>query len=157
MNNITIEFCKEDRQRIDEVVSWLSLFVSTVQGQRITPEDILAKSGIQTRSMTTAEDGTVKLVEHPADAPATHLEAPQPEPEVEGQISLFDESTPDLEANPAPIVVSLAEFQKAVTMAVSKGPEAKKAAKAIINKYATSVSGVPEDKRSEVMAELAKI
>ncbi len=68
-------------------------------------------------------------------------------------------------AEPAPVAetteevkpVSLAEFQKAVTLAVSKGADAKKAAKAIINKYAASVSAVPEDKRAEVMAELEKI
>lgn len=61
------------------------------------------------------------------------------------------ESTPDVKP------VSLAEFQKAVTLAVSKGADAKKAAKEIINKYAASVSAVPEDKRAEVMAELANI
>lgn len=61
------------------------------------------------------------------------------------------ESTPDVKP------VSLAEFQKAVTLAVSKGADAKKAAKDIINKYAASVSAVPEDKRAEVMAELANI
>lgn len=56
-----------------------------------------------------------------------------------------------------PLFVSLAEFQKAVTMAVAKGAEAKKATKAIINKYAESVSEVPVDKRIEIMAELANI
>jgi hypothetical protein len=53
--------------------------------------------------------------------------------------------------------VSLAEFQKAVTIACAKGPTQKAAAKEIINKYAASVSAVPENKRAEVMAELAKI
>jgi hypothetical protein len=53
--------------------------------------------------------------------------------------------------------VSLAEFQKAVTLAVSKGTEAKKVVKEIINKYAASVSAVPEDKRAEVIAELSNI
>lgn len=70
-----------------------------------------------------------------------------------------------VEETPAPVAetteevkpVSLAEFQKAVTLAVSKGADAKKAAKEIINKYAASVSAVPEDKRAEVMAELANI
>ena len=147
-NNITIEFCKEDRKRIDEVVSLLGLLVTTAQGKRTTPEDLLAQSGIQTRSA----EGPVEKAEHPADAPATHLEpvvAPattEPEPPAV-------ESVPEPEVKP----ISLAEFQKAVTLAVSKGPEAKKAAKAVINKYAPSVSEVPEDKRSEVVAELAKL
>jgi hypothetical protein len=137
MNHITIEFCKEDRQRIDELVSIASLLVTTIQGQRITPEEFAA--------------GAV-AAQHPADAPATHLEAPQPEPVAEEPAP---EPTP-VEA-PAPIVIPFAEFQKAVTLAVSKGPEAKKAAKAIVNKFAASVSDVPEEKRAEVMAELAKI
>ena len=80
----------------------------------------------------------------------TEIPAPAADPVVE---------TPAPVAESAPEVkpVSLAEFQKAVTLAVSKGVEAKKAAKAIINKYAASVSAVPEDKRAEVMAELANI
>jgi hypothetical protein len=72
------------------------------------------------------------------------------------QTPVVEEPTPE-PAAPEVKPVSLAEFQKAVTMAVAKGAEAKKAAKAIINKYAESVSGVPEDKRAEVMAELANI
>lgn len=72
------------------------------------------------------------------------------------QVPVIEDPTPEpaaLEVKP----VSLAEFQKAVTMAVAKGAEAKKTAKEIINRYAESVSGVPEDKRAEVMAELANI
>jgi hypothetical protein len=53
--------------------------------------------------------------------------------------------------------VSFAEFQKAVTQAVAKGPKQKAAAKEIINEYAPSVSEVLEDKRAEVIARLAKI
>jgi hypothetical protein len=78
---------------------------------------------------------------------------------------LTAESTPAPAAEPDPVAetapevkpISLAEFQKAVTLAVSKGDDAKKATKEIINKYAASVSAVPEDKRAEAMAELANI
>lgn len=82
--------------------------------------------------------------EHPADAPITHLEPPAAEPAAEDPV-------------PEVKVVSLAEFQKAVTQTVAKGAAQKKAAKEIINQYATSVSAVPEDKRAEVMDALAKI
>lgn len=77
--------------------------------------------------------------DHPADASAAHLE-------------------PVTEA-PAPEVkpVAFAEFQKAVTQVVAKGPKYKEAAKAVVNKYAPSLSEVPENKRAEVMAELAAI
>lgn len=77
--------------------------------------------------------------EHPVDTPTTHLEPPAAEP------------TPDVKP------VAFPEFQKVVTQVVAKGPKQKAAAKEIISKYAASVSGVPEDKRAEVMAELAKI
>jgi hypothetical protein len=140
MNHITIEFCKEDRQRIDELISIASLLVTTIQGQRITPEEFAA--------------GTV-APQHPVDAPATHLEVVQV-----AETHSNAEESPAVEPiveNPAPIIIPFAEFQKAVTLAVSKGPEAKKAAKAIVNKFAASVSDVPEEKRAEVMAELAKI
>lgn len=82
--------------------------------------------------------------------------APDPEPPVEEPVV---EPTPEPVAETAPEVkpVSFAEFQKAVTLAVSKGPDAKKAVKALINEYADSVSAVPEDKRAEVMTKLASI
>ena len=85
----------------------------------------------------------IRSTEEPAEPRVIEMPAPEPEPVAE----------------PAPEVkpVSFAEFQKAVTLAVSKGPEAKKAVKAIINKYADSVSAVPEDKRSEVITELDNI
>lgn len=82
--------------------------------------------------------------------------APDQEPPVEEPVV---EPTPEPVAETAPEVkpVSFAEFQKAVTLAVSKGPDAKKAVKALINKYADSVSAVPEDKRAEVIDELVNI
>lgn len=133
MNTITIELCKDDRKRLDEVIAFLGLIAGELKSRPASEE--------ARPTMTQAADGTVKLVEpgHPADAPTTHLDPPA--------------------ADPAPDVkpISLAEFQKAVTMVCAKGSAQKQAAKAIINKYATSVSGVPEDKRAAVMAELANI
>lgn len=88
------------------------------------------------RMVAPAETIANPIIEDPVpEAPAA--EAPAPAPEVKP--------------------VSLAEFQKAVTQVCAKGPEQKQAAKEIINKYACSVSAVPEDKRAEAMAELEKI
>lgn len=132
MNNITIELCKEDRKRLDEIIAFLGW--------------IAAEQKSQTLPAPLKEAG-----EHPIDVPTTHLEpVADPAPAAPAQ-----EPTPE----PIPEVkpVSLAEFQKAVTMACAKGPTQKAAAKEIINKYAASVSAVPENKRAEVMAELAKI
>lgn len=133
MNTITLEFCKEDRQRIDELIAFAGLIVGEIRGLK----DAAHFAGPRIEQ---AEDGTVKLVkpDHPIDTTA-HLEPPA--------------------ADPVPEVkpVSFAEFQKAVTQAVAKGPKQKAAAKEIVNEYAPSVSEVPEDKRAEVMARLAKI
>lgn len=132
MNTITIELCKEDRQRIDEVVAFLGLIVGELKSRPTTVE---VPQVAETNSIADENPATAPIIE----------EAPT--------------STPAPVAEPTPEVkpVSLAEFQKAVTLAVSKSAEAKQAVKAIINKYATSVSAVPEDKRAEVIAELEKI
>lgn len=137
MNSIkvTTELCAEDRKRIDELIAAALLIVGTLK-------DAPAAAAPQLpHTIEQAEDGTVKLVknDHPADAPTTHLEPPAAEP--------APEVTP----------VSLAEFQKAVTQVAAKGSKQKAAVKEIINKYAASVSAVPEDKRAEAMAALAKI
>lgn len=128
MNTITIEFCKEDRKLLEDLMSSVALLTSVIGGAlpKETQKEIIAKA---TEPNAPNEPAT--------EAPKE--EAPAPAPAVE------------------PVVISLAEFQKAVTLAVSKGAEAKKTVKAIINKYATSVSGVPEDKRAEVIAELSNI
>ena len=126
MNTITIELCKEDRQRLDEVIA----FLGSIYGE------------LKIRPATQAP-----AIEHPIDSPTTHLEPTEETP------------APVIEEPAAPKVkpVPFAEFQKAVTIVCAKGPKQKAAAKEIINKYATSVSAVPEEKRAEVMAELAKI
>lgn len=129
MNTVTIELCKEDRQRIDELIAFAGLIVSEMKSR---------PTGIQ-GELLQAEVSIGLPVEGAAHLEPVQIEdpAPAPAPEVK--------------------TVSLAEFQKAVTQAVAKGPKQKEAARAIINKYASSVSEVPEDKRAEAMAELAKI
>lgn len=130
MNHITIELCKEDRQRLDEVIAFLGWIASEMKSKPAPAET-------HPIDATTAHLEPVEDPAHEAPAPAEELVTEEPTPEVKP--------------------VSLAEFQKAVTQAVAKGAKQKAAAKEIINKYAASVSAVPEDKRAEVMAELAKI
>lgn len=146
MNTITIEFCKEDRQRIDELIAFAGLIVGEVRGLK----DTARFSGPR---MTQAEDGTVKLVtpDHPADAPTTHLEPVEESPDKNAN------EAPEVKPEVIPVIISLSEFQKAVTQAVAKGAKQKAAAREIVNEYAPSVSEVPEDKRAEVIARLAKI
>lgn len=130
MNTITIQFCEEDRKRIDELIAFAGLLVGEIRSH---------KDAIKFGSVPAIPEAPQVVETHTEveETPAPVEEAPAPEV--------------------VPIIVSLAEFQKAITMAVSKGTEAKQAVKSIINKYAPSVSGVPEDKRAEVIAELSKI
>lgn len=70
-----------------------------------------------------------------------------------------EETAPEQDFTPEekPEPVSLAEFQKAITMRCAASPEVKKAVKALVNKYAEKVTDVPEDKRSEILTELERI
>ena len=132
MNTITIEFCKEDRQRLDELIA----FAGQIVGEMKT-----------------------RPAEHPIDAPTAHLEIPEITQKDLDQLAAAEEAYQAAVAANTPEVkpVAFAEFQKVVTQTVAKGPKQKAAAKEIINEYAASVSEVPEDKRAEIMERLAKI
>lgn len=99
-------------------------------------------AGMQSRSAA---------AEHPADAPTAHLEplaaapaASQPEP---------------VPVEPAPEVkpIPLGEFQKAIVTRCAASAAMKAKVQELVHKYAPSVSEIPEDKRAEVLAELAKL
>lgn len=126
MNKIVIELCAEDRQRIDELISFAGLLVGE----------------LKSRPVPTTESFT--LLTHPADAPTTHLEplAPAPDP---------------VAAAPAPAPVSLGEFQKAIVTRCAESAATKQKVQALVHRYAESVSAIPEDKRSEVLAALSEI
>ena len=153
-NNITIELSKEDRILLEGLMGSVTLLASVIGNAQ--PKEV------QEKVIAKVTEGITPIEKLSASADADI--ASRPPLEVPNEVAA-DLATPDPAANPAPVAepteevkpVSLAEFQKAVTLAVSKGADAKKAAKAIINKYAASVSAVPEDKRAEVMAELEKI
>ena len=132
MNNIkiTTEMCPADRRLLEELMGSITLLASVLGNMQ--------PAEVQQKIIQEAIGNDLPTV--PADAPADEpAEAPAPDP------------APEVKP------VSLAEFQKAVTIVCAKGPDQKAAAKEIINKYAASVSAVPEDKRAEAMAELAKI
>ena len=133
MNTITIELTKTDRKLLEDLTGAVTLLASVLGSMQ--PDQVRQ----QIIQEATGSD-------HPAEASTAHLE-----PVEETPAPVIEDPTPEVKP------VSYAEFQKAVTQAVAKGPEQKAAAKEIINKYAASVSAVPEDKRAEVMAELAKI
>lgn len=82
--------------------------------------------------------------EHPADAATTHFDPPAPAPD-------------PVAAAPAPAPVSLGEFQKALVKRCAESAATKQKVQALVQQYADSVSNIPEDKRPEVLAALAKI
>lgn len=139
MNTIKVitELSAEDRKLIEALLGGIGLLTSVIGNAlpQETQEAIIAEA---TDAPQVAETNSL-ADENPATAP------------------IIEDPTPVAEPTPEVKPVSLAEFQKAVTLAVSKSAEAKQTVKAIINQYASSVSAVPEDKRAEVMAELEKI
>ena len=139
-NLITIELCAEDRARIDRLTAALeALQPPTVHVdnpiQKALAEQV-AKSG-----KTPAQSPVESAGEAKAETPAT----PQTEPEA----ATVDEPAPVAEEKPAP---TTAELQQKVIALVNKGKKAEVAA--IVKSYAATVSGIPEDKRVEVMDKL---
>lgn len=128
MNKIVIELCAEDRQRIDELITFAGLIVGEMKSRPV---------GIIETALSQAE-------EHPADAPTTHFEPPAPAPD-------------PVTSAPAPAPVSLGEFQKAIVTRCAESDVVKAKVQKLVHKYAPSVSEIPEAKRAEVLAELAKI
>lgn len=63
MNKIVIELCPEDRQRIDELISFAGLLVGELKSR---PAPVIEPFALLT---------------HPADAPTTHFDPPAPAPD----------------------------------------------------------------------------
>lgn len=94
----------------------------------------------------------------PAEVPVADPAPVADFPVVPDQVP-WDEAPADPAPAPAPAAkpVSLAEFQKAITLRCAESPKVKAAVRELVNGYAPSVSTIPEDKRSEFLAKLAAI
>lgn len=139
--NITVTLCEEDRKLLEGLMGSVTLLTSVIGNAQ--PKDVQEKVIAEVTAPLQETEVSVGL---PVEG-AAHLEP----------VTVEETPTPVAETTEEVKPVSLAEFQKAVTLAVSKSAEAKQAVKALINKYAASVSAVPEDKRAEVITELTKI
>ena len=126
-NHITIEFCQEDRKRIDELIGMAGWIAGALKDMANQPLAVLEQ---------TEEPAPVN--EHPVDEVSPHA-APEPVAESE-QVNYSKE---DVQA----LVLKLA--------APNTGK--KDAVKAIVNEYAKKVSDIPEDKLNEVMVKLQKL
>lgn len=139
-NLITIELCAEDRARIDRLTTALE----ALQPPTIRVDDPIQKAlaeQVAKSEKAPAQSPVEPVGEAKTETPAT----PQPEPEA----ATVAEPAPVAEAKPAPTV---AELQQKVIALVNKGKKADVAA--IVKSYAATVSGIPEDKRAEVLDKL---
>lgn len=143
MNVITIELCPEDRARIDRLTAAL---------ERKACDSCVATALAFVGGAAPAEPDpiqqkladTLAKASEPAVAPAnTHP---------------VDEDLPWGDPAPAPAPApSLEEFQKALTLRCAESDETKAKVRALLHEYAPAASKVPEDKRAEVLARLAKL
>lgn len=147
MSLITIEFCAEDRARIDRLTEALERRScdDCVKGALSWSEQVRAcqEAAVQ-QGLDPLEQ---KLAETLAKAEAPVAPPPAPDP------------VPVPEPAPAPAVEvpSLAEFQKALSLRCAESETTKAKVRALLHEYAEAASKVPEDKRAEVLARLAKL
>jgi hypothetical protein len=120
---------------------------------RLCPEDRARLDDIIRGLAALVPAGTMsdaaEALTHPADAPTAHLEPPTDLP--------APAPAPDPVPAPAQKPISKGEFQKAIVTRCAESADTKKKVQALIHSYADSVSAIPEEKRAEVLAALAKI
>lgn len=134
MNCITIEFCAEDRARIDRLVAALE------------------------RQCSACAEGIAPLLGLKAEAPdPVQQKLADVVAQISDPIKAEPETAPVEVAPPPAPVVSLAEFQKALTLKCAESEETKAKVRALLHEYAEAASKVPEDKRAEVLDRLAKL
>lgn len=131
MNNITIELCKEDRGRIDNLIMELAALRHTLTSDQVVavrPEPQEAETPEQ--QLPPVEEP--KAEEPKAEAPKA--EAPK-------------QAAP--EPTPAAPEVTVAELQAKVVQLVNAGKKAE--TREIILQYAQNVGSIPAEKRAEVL------
>lgn len=137
MNTITIELCAEDRARLDKLLNLLE--------NNITPTTLEVAKAPEPIPEPAPQPEPVK-VEEPTPTPEPEIpeapEEPTPEPVAEEPKKVGFAPTVD-------------NLRKIALMLTSAGH--KQEVRDIVNKYATKLSEVPEDKIAECMAELEKI
>ena len=139
-NTITIELCKEDRERLDLLSSAIIALGGELKNFFGSDEVAYATGGVLANEL--AEPQEVPKAEPPEIThPAEEVTAqPDPEPAVAPEPELPKYTKENI----------LAKVQ---SLAGPNNPK-RDAAKAIVKKYGAKVSDIPEDKYTEVMAQL---
>ena len=148
MNCITIELCAEDRARIDRLTEALERKAcdGCMASALAWAEQVMHKAGASAIPESAPAPVTPKNA-----APAATTEQPAAVTPTE------DNNAAPAENNPPPKPVSLAEFQKALSLRCAESATMKDRVRALIHEYAAAASQVPEDKRAEVLERLAKL
>lgn len=129
MNTITISLCPEDRARLDAILDALKA------GTHDCSNCVQSAVGM---ALNAAEPAPIA----PAPQPATD---PDPAP------------VPAPDPAPEPEPVSLAEFQKAITLRCAESAAVKSKVRELVNRFAPAVSEIPPEKRAEFLTLLAQV
>lgn len=139
MNVITIELCAEDRARLDRLAAALEKATPDCAACARSVAEGVARFVADERpdNATETADAAPAPVAHPADDVAPWADpAPAPAPQAE---------------------VSLAEFQKALSLRCAESDTMRAKVRALLHEYAEAASKVPADKRAEVLDRLAAL
>lgn len=140
MNNIIIELCQEDRDRLDKIIKELAN--SRPNCQKCTAE--LADCVERCLGAKEAEQMTAAAPEEPYQQETPWTEAPVTKEEPKPEEPKAPEAKAYTEADLRRVVIALSQ----------RGAETKAAVKAIITSYAPSVGQIPADKIGEVIGKL---
>lgn len=142
-NTITIEFCAEDRARLDRLAAALEAMQANLP-QPMEQDPVQAALAETLANATRAQESPVDAAGE-AEAP-TSATTPQ------------EEETPEAEEPAAPVTekkVSQADVRALYVKLSASGK--KEEAKAIILPISTTISGIPDDKVQEVYEKLSAL
>lgn len=158
MSNITIELCQEDRARLDRTYAALMRLVDlvTLQTNNTELDDLRDKlaEAIKQNDPAQAQKNAPEAAQ--AETPADIQ--PQQKVVTAAEIdALPEEDLPWGDAPAAPAVTREQIQQKVVQLSVAANGAKKAKVREIVNAYAKNVSGIPEDKFSEVWDKLTAL
>lgn len=150
MSLITVELCSEDRARLDAVIDALANLTSCASC-------VASVAPLLEKASAIVDAAPASLVEPQkiADS-ASSASTPSNDTAPEADVAQTAADAPETAPWESP-VVSLAEFQKALSLRCSESDAMKAKVRALLHEYAPAASQVPEAKRAEVMARLASL
>lgn len=142
-NTITIELCKEDRQRIDDVTALLACIYSEMKSQNAPV--VMTAGQVQKATAPTTAEKPEPVPEFPLVDDETPFDTPAPA------------AAPEPDKEPEAPKITLDEIQALVVKLAA--PESGKRAqvRAIVKEYAERVGLIPTDKFPEVMERLTAL